>query len=560
MSRHIRLACPSLSAPWPQSGPRSEKPFLPTFSGKSASVVLATLALALAGAQAHAQDSAWTPLIETGANPTLDALAMPAGSVELAIGQLPKVVQQVMQASGVPGVAVAVVHQGRTAYMGGFGLRRLGQPERINPDTVFQIASISKSVTASVIATQVSQGKVQWHDPVHKHLPGFRLSDSYVTQHATIGDFMAHRSGLPFAAGDDLEQLGYSRETILERLRQLPLDTFRLSYHYANFGTTTAAQAVAAAAGQTWENLVEDALFRPLGMASSSARHADYLARPNRAWLHAYEDGRFQPLYDRNPQAQAPAGGVSSSVRDLAEWMKFLLAEGRHGDKAVANAQALLPAMQPQSFPGRPRNPAARTGTYGFGFNIGTEASGRVSMNHSGGFILGAGTNFRLLPSADVGVVVLTNGAPVGAAEAIATHFTDLVQYGKPLRDWFAAYKPLMQNMLEPVGDLAGQAPPALPAPALQLEQYTGSYDNAYFGPSTVRHLDGTLWLELGPKPVRHPLQHWNGNTFAIAPQSEDQPSGSRSSVTFSVINGTVASMHVDYLNDSGLATWTRAD
>src|SRR5690606_28870916 len=146
---------------------------------------------------------------------------------QLAIDQLPNVVQQVMLESGVPGVAVAVVHQGRTAYMGGFGVRRVGQPARVTPDTVFQIASISKSVTASVIATQVTQGKVQWNDPVQKHLPDFRLSDPYVSTHATIGDFMAHRSGLPFAAGDDLEQLGYDRETILQRLHLLPLDTFR---------------------------------------------------------------------------------------------------------------------------------------------------------------------------------------------------------------------------------------------------------------------------------------------------------------------------------------------
>lgn len=547
MSRNIRRAPPALPRP-------------PSFSGVCITAVLAALALYPAGVQAETNGIPYAPLMETGANPTLDALAMPAGSVQLAIDQLPNVVQQVMLESGVPGVAVAVVHQGRTAYMGGFGVRRVGQPARVTPDTVFQIASISKSVTASVIATQVTQGTVHWDDPVKKHLPGFRLSDPYVSSHATIGDFMAHRSGLPFAAGDDLEQLGYDRETILQRLHLLPLDTFRLSYHYANFGTTTAGQAVAAAAGKPWEALVEDALFKPLGMSSSSSRHSDYLARENRAWLHAYENGRFQPLYDRNPQAQAPAGGVSSSVRDLAEWMKFLLAEGRHGEKAVADAQALLPAMQPQSVPGRPKNPAARTSAYGFGFNVGNEASGRVGLSHSGGFVLGAGTNFRLLPSADIGIVVLTNGAPVGATEAITSHFTDLVQYGKPLRDWFAAYKPLIQSMLEPVGDLAGQAPPEKPAPALPPEQYAGSYDNAYFGPSTVLHLDGSLWLELGPKPVRYPLQHWNGNTFAIAPNTEDQPTGSRSSVEFSMNQDAAQGMRIEYLDDSGLGTWTRTD
>src|SRR5690606_12793198 len=132
-----------------------------------------------------------------------------------------------------------------------------------------------KSITASVIATQVSKNVVSWDDPVVNHLPAFRLRDGYVTRHATIGDFMAHRTGLPFTAGDDLEDIGYSRETILERLRLLPLGPFRVSYNYANFGTTTAGQAVAAAAGVPWEVLADSALFQPLGMQHTSARYAD---------------------------------------------------------------------------------------------------------------------------------------------------------------------------------------------------------------------------------------------------------------------------------------------
>src|SRR5690606_25272670 len=123
---------------------------------------------------------------------------------------------------------------------------------------------------------------------------------------------------------------------IIKRLSLLPLDAFRASYHYANFGTTLGAEAVATAAGMAWEDLAEQALFQPLGMASTSARHADYLARPDRAVLHAFEGGAFKPQYDRNPDEQSPAGGVSSSVTDLAHWLAFLLADSQHQGQALA--------------------------------------------------------------------------------------------------------------------------------------------------------------------------------------------------------------------------------
>jgi CubicO group peptidase (beta-lactamase class C family) len=199
-------------------------------------------------------------------------------------------VADIMARSGVPGMAVAVVHDGETVFARGFGIRRAGEAAEVTPETVFQIASISKSVSATVAAIAVSRVLAHWDDPVATHLPGLRLSDPYITAHATIGDFFAHRSGLPAAAGDDLKDLGFDRATILARLEQLPLDAFRISYHYANFGTTVAAEAVAAAAGRDWEELADALLFAPAGMTATSYRHADFLARENRAALHARED------------------------------------------------------------------------------------------------------------------------------------------------------------------------------------------------------------------------------------------------------------------------------
>ena len=285
--------------------------------------------------------------IDRGASPPADAVAIPPGSREKAVRELPRIVDRVMQRSRVPGMAVAVIIDGKTVFAQGYGKREVGKPGAVDAQTVFQIASISKSISSTVTAIQVSRGTVAWDDPVSRHLPGFALADAYVTAHGTIGDFFAHRSGLPGTAGDDLEDLGFTRDEVIARLRWLPLDPFRISYHYANFSTTIAAEAVAAAAKQPWEELADDSLFKPLGMASTSYRYRDYAARGNRASLHVYQQGSFQALGQRDADAQAPAGGVSSNVVDLAEWLKLLLADGQYRGKPLIAPQALLPALSP---------------------------------------------------------------------------------------------------------------------------------------------------------------------------------------------------------------------
>lgn len=493
-----------------------------------------------------------------GPVPLSDVAPLAEGGIDKAIATLPDVVEDIMTRSGVPGVAIAVVRDGQVVFRQGFGRRDIRKPDPVTPETVFQIASISKSVSSTVTAIAITEGHLSWDDPVTTYLPDFSLSERFVTNHATVGDFFAHRSGLPFAAGDDLEDLGYDRKQVLRRLAYLPLDAFRTSYHYANFGVTTGAQAAAAATGTEWADLAQQKLFLPLGMTSTSFRHADAMAAKNRAVLHAYEDGQFKPLYDRNADAQAPAGGVSSTVDDLAKWLILLLADGEWQGRQLIAPKALAPALRGQiiNVPGATLND--RSGFYGYGFNVETTASGRPVRSHSGGFIKGAGTHYKILTDAGVGIVVLTNGAPIGAAEAIAAKFMDVVQFGRSTRDWLAGYMMMMQPMFDPVGDLAGKMPPQNPTPPGPNARYVGRFDSTYFGPAEVVETDAGLELRLGPRPVRLPLSHWDGDTFAVAPLGENQPKGSLSSVTFSMAGERAQALTVEYLDTNGLGRWKR--
>jgi CubicO group peptidase (beta-lactamase class C family) len=491
--------------------------------------------------------------------PEVSAVPIPDGQIDRAIGELDALAAAVMKKSGVPGLAVAVVRDGRTVYAKGFGLRKVGAPETVDADTVFQIASLSKPVTGTVVARQVQAGVVAWDTPVVKHLPWFRLKEPWVTSHVTVGDLLSHRSGLPDHGGDALEDLGFNRRQVLERLRLLPLAPFRISYAYTNFGFTAAAESVAVASGKDWATLSEDALFKPLGMASTSMRFADFERRTNRALGHVKAGDTFRHKYQRMPDAQAPAGGVSSSVNDLARWLAMMTQGGMIDGRAFIDRKALLPAMSAQAFSVHTTTFTARPGFYGYGFNVGVTPAGRMSFSHSGGFAMGAGTNLVILPSANVGIVVLTNAAPTGAAEALTAEFMDLVQFGKIERDWYAAYNAMLAPLNAPVGSLIGKLRPAKSAPAGNLAAYAGNYANDFYGPAQVIRHNGGLVLKLGPKGTEFPLTHWDGNAFTFAPSSENATDGSISLATFKAAGkGRFGELTIEYLNGEGLGTFRR--
>lgn len=488
-------------------------------------------------------------------------LPVPDERIMAALSTLDDLGQDVLTRTGIPGLAIAVVHDGRTVYARGFGKRAVDGSESVDADTVFLLASLSKPVGATVVATQVGAGRVHWDSPVREFLPSFDLGDPWISDHVTIGDLYAHRSGLPDHAGDDLEDIGFDRSTVLERLALLPKGPFRVSYAYTNFGITAAAEAVAAAAGTDWASLSEAALYAPLGMSSTSSTHADYMARDNRAASHVAAEDGYAVADLRQPDAQSPAGGVSSSARDMARWMAMVLGRGMVDGERVISEDGLVPALTAQTTRGSQMGVSARPGAYGFGFGVDTRLSGRVILSHSGAFSLGASTRVAMIPDLDLGIVVLTNAPPTGAAEGIAASFLDRAELGADSRDWLSAYAPVMVPLTAPVGHLAGAEPPADPAPAGPAENYVGTYDNGYFGPVSVAAVDGSLVLRLGPEGRELPMRHWDGDTFVVHPVTENQPAGSVSLVEFLETSSDPAmALRIEHLNDDKLGVFRRMD
>jgi CubicO group peptidase (beta-lactamase class C family) len=492
------------------------------------------------------------------------APAQDAGSGRLAaaVGQLDALAAETMQRTGIPGLAIGVVSRDQAVYLKGFGTREAGTAQAVDADTVFQLASVSKPIASTVVAALAGDGVVRWDDHIVDHDPGFQMYDAWVTREVTLRDMFAHRSGLPDHAGDLLEDLGYDRAEVLHRLRyQKPDSSFRAGYAYTNFGLTEAAVAAAMAAGKSWEDVSAERLYQPLGMASTSSRFADFAAAPNHALTHVLEDGRYVPKYVREPDAQSPAGGVSSTVRDMAQWMRLQLGGGRLDGQQLIAADALGDTHRPQIVSNPAQDPAVdRAGFYGLGWNVSYDDAGRVRWSHSGGFALGAATAVYLVPAEQLGIVVLTNAAPIGAPEALALSFLDLALGGQITRDWPTVLAPFFAAMAaSPYNHGIDYArPPADQRPPLPAASYVGTYTNDLYGDAEVVSDGDGLALRLGPAQTVFPLQHYDRDVFSYLPAGEN--ASGLSGVTFQIgPSQTASSVTIDNLDLNGQGTFTRA-
>jgi hypothetical protein len=208
-----------------------------------------------------------------------------------------------------------------------------------------------------------------------------------------------------------------------------------------------------------------------------------------------------------------------------------------------------------------PPNPASdRADFYGLGWNVSYDGAGRVRLGHSGAFSLGAATAVALLPGEQLGIVVLTNSAPIGVPEAVCATFFDLVSKGKADKDWFEQFQPIFTAMARPEHGTATDysKPPASKSPPLALETYVGNYGNDYYGEMQIAENDNGIILRIGPKKRPFPLRHWDRDVFLYQPEGEN--AGPLSAVTFLVGPDRKATRAViENLDIHGQGTFARA-
>jgi CubicO group peptidase (beta-lactamase class C family) len=477
--------------------------------------------------------------------------------VKAALPELEKLAEKALKDTGIPGMAIAVVYKDQPVFLKGLGVREAGKPEPIDADTIFQLASMSKPISSTVLAALAGEKAITWDDRIIDLDPGFWMYDPWVTQNVTLRDMFSHRSGLPGYAGDDLAVLGYDRAEILRRLRYIkPGSSFRTQHAYTNFGFTEAAVAAARASGKPWEELAAEKLYKPLGMASTSSRFDDVAAARNRALLHVNVDGKWVVRQPFNDDAASPAGGVSSTAGDLVQWMRLQLGKGKLEGKQLIDANALAETHRPVMVLATPL-PTKPISLYALGWFVSYDEKGRAVLQHGGVFFAGAATTVTLIPSEELGMTVLTNAFPMGVPESLVSSFIDLARHGKIERDWFATYKQDLdaaQKAVSPGAKTDYSKRPAQPQPSLPADAYVGTYRNEYFGDISISAKEGALVLHLGPQKTSYPLNHYQRDVFTFSPE------GPAPTPIFFQIgpDEKATSAFFEELNTQGLGTFVR--
>jgi CubicO group peptidase (beta-lactamase class C family) len=448
----------------------------------------------------------------------------------------------------VPGAVVGIVENDTVVYLKGFGVREIGKPDKVDPDTRFQVASISKYFNAAGIGTLVEEGKLDWDTPVVTYLPGFALKDTYAGEHATLRDLLTHRTGLKPYDGGLLGRVGYSNEEMLEKMRYLePGASFREKNQYSNAAFFIAGEVAAAADNRSWEDLTDARIIRPLGMTRSGA-HYDTLYLDDNRYTGYRETASGIEMIPHEIDPFPAAGQVVSTGRDMTQFMRMML---NHG--SIDGKQVLLPktvdAINAASFvTGQPDNPAIpfTLKANGFGCDSFTYLGERVVEKNGG--LDGVRSLVVLVPDRNIGIVVIASKHMTEFPEAVQAEF--LERYiGKSDADLQALVKSAQATINEM------EAPPkrpAIPAPAtIPPSALAGNYRSDLYGILQVSPGadDGNMTFVLGPGRYPGTLSHWTDNTWLLSFPNPNVPNAQNEIVTFTTgPSGFVTGMTTDDL------------
>ncbi len=421
----------------------------------------------------------------------------------------------------VPGAVVGIVENDTVVYLKGFGVQEIGKPGKVDPDTRFQIASVSKYVTGGAIGTLVDEGKLDWDSPVVTYLPGFKLKDTYAGEHATLRDLLAHRTGLKHFDGDLLGRLGYSNSDMLERMRYLePGTSFREKSMYSNAGYFIAGETAAMADNRSWEDLTDTRIIRPLNMTRSGAHPETLYLDENHVSSHGGTPGNIHtiPLEEAGFPA---AGQVVSTGRDMTQWLRMILNGG-----SVDGTQVLTPktvneihaASMAEGPYGPLGDPNAATGLGCDSYNFLGE---RVIEKN--GALDGVRALVVLIPGKKTGIVVIANKQLTAFPEAIRDEFLEryIGKSGIDLQAREKASQAGWNSLIKNPGRPADAGPATIPSSAI-----AGNYRSDLYGTMQVnRGSDaGNMTIGLGPNNYPGNLTHWTNNTWYLSfPNPDDQ-------------------------------------
>ena len=429
------------------------------------------------------------------------------------------------EAWDVPGMAVAIVKDGKIVHMAGYGVLEVGSDEPVDENTLFAIASNSKAFIASSVASLVDEGKLGWDDRIVDHLPYFRLVDEVAGQRATVRDALSHGIGLGTYSGDAIWfKSDHTPKEVLQLVSHLPpAFEFRSGYGYSNVMFIAAGEVVSEASGMPWSRYVEEHFFQPLGMTRSQTGAEGALELDNVASPHKVDHGvnTAVPWASWTASGAGAAAGIISTAHDMAQWVKLHLNEGQVGSTRLFSegAQQVLwhphynytttPATR-ETYPGRTFN------GYGLAFGV-SEYRGEFMVAHNGAYD-GMYSRVAMLPDQELGIVILTNTMK-GIATWLVYDVFD-AYLGSSVRDW-SAYglerDDAARANFDARMDAKRDARVMNTEPTLSPDDVAGTYHDPLYGDIVITAVGGGFRMEMPRAPrLGATLTHWHYDTWQI--------------------------------------------
>ena len=430
----------------------------------------------------------------------------------------PEFVAKAMAEWKVPGMAVAVIKDGKVVLSEGFGLRDVKNNLKVTPQTVFAIGSSSKAFTATAMGILVDEGKLEWDKPVREYLPTFKLWDGFATERMTPRDLVCHRSGLP---RHDFMWIGspFSRLELFDRIRYLePTHDFRSVFQYQNLMFMTAGHLVGLLSQSTWEDFTHQKIFEPLGMRSSSFSIEDMKLAPDHSLPYGEKKDKVEEIPYRNIDAIGPAGSINSNVIDMANWVILNLNKGKFEGKTVVSEAALAQIHSPQMviqeapFLLLSNFPELFHPSYGLGWFI-TSYRGHTVLHH-GGNIDGFSAMVSFMPRDNMGLVILTNLNGTLLPYAVMFNIYDRL-LGLDQKPWSQRYKEIIDKLkaqAEKAKKESEKDRQANTKPSHPLDDYVGEYAHPAYGTLSITK-DGEN-LKAGHNGRDFALSHYHYDVF----------------------------------------------
>jgi CubicO group peptidase (beta-lactamase class C family) len=445
--------------------------------------------------------------------------------------EIDQLAQKAIDGFGIPGVAIAIIKDGKVIHSKGYGVCSLQRSQKVDENTVFEIASNTKAFTAAAVGILVDEGKLSWDDKVQKYIPEFEMYDPYVSREFTIRDLLSHHSGLADGAGDLMilpDSTDFSIGDIIRNMKYLkPAYSFRTRFGYSNLLYTIAGEIVARRSGMSYDDFIEKRIMQPLGMNESAASYERLRDKSNVADAHALVNGKVQVVATNTLKRAHPAGGINASLADMEKWILLQLNDGKYGDKLdkqLFSAQVHTELWAPQTL--LPVYPWMGYDThfaaYAMGFEVYNIMGNNRFLRH-GGSLDGMMSQVFMLPELHIGVIILTNQEAFLGLNAIANQIKDRclgINDSDRISENLARYQKGMkadQDVKDSVEKSLQQIISKSGNNSEKEKTVVGRYEDVWMGTVLINKQNGKLMLSFKRSPkLTGNLYFYKDNTYVV--------------------------------------------